>query len=238
MSYFDEIDSLLAPTNQEPRLSPAATGRRWIEDRFAAQEVIRERYENLGVAKPRFVWAPSPAALHGAIELLRQVHHGQTHNMVDALVPMGNPVETAMKRTALTAMLDPDITVTMGASMQRQMWATGSLYGDIRIVHAFLDRFFKPQNLERKVAPAGWADAVVYGQQSGSTIVADQCFCFLPYAKMVWFCQPGRYDAGSVLFQDGFRINLSPEVEEHKRIEAARSQARLSLPWRDDGVSE
>jgi len=229
MSDFEEINDIVVSTTQS--LAKREEKKHFIEDRWAVQDLLRERYEHLGIAKPRFVWAASPAAIYGAIEMLRQVQHGQTHNLVNAMVPMQSPVETSTRRTALTALIDPDITVTMGAALQKQIRALSGKAWHELIADGFLNALLAPKNLERKVGPARWEDAVVYSSQCGFGRFDEQLFCMCPYTKIVWLCQPAERQGDDLVFQDGFVISLEVDTPLHKRIARANSQARLSLPW-------
>src|SRR5271154_919964 len=91
MVDFDGLDRILGVVDAKslagpnrPWLNPE---RPWVEDQYAANEAISEMYEKMGLKKPKTVWAKSPRVVHEAIEMLRNIHAGQRHNFIDAMVP-------------------------------------------------------------------------------------------------------------------------------------------------------
>jgi len=225
MSDFVDLDRILQTT------APNALDhvRPWVEDQWAAQEALNEFYAKLGMKPPKHVWAKSPRVIHEAIEMLRRIHAGQRHNAIEALVPYNeDTLFRESQKTLLEAIIDKDLTVTMGASLSRQFpyrkpWDLGRLPG-------FLEHALQPQNLGRHTAPAGWSDVCLYSAGLSSVTLQTQTFCVLPYKALAWMCSPGQKtesaDATVWAWADGYTVvipNEDSRDDEDKEIEAPKN---------------
>lgn len=219
MSDFDEIDSLLVQANNTAIVPLDNYWGSVPEDRYAAEEQVRRIYEGLGLKHPRMSWATSPKALYKATEILRNVHHGLRQNMVTDLVRHNDLVEMEARRAFMDAVLDHDMCVTTGASLQQQFVPRGAYkpryLNDLDIA---LRCAFVPANLSGRVAPAGWGDGVVYPEAMLDRYpLVAQTLCILPYMKICWFCLPPTKtlvnENGRLLyieFRDGWNLSLTP----------------------------
>ena len=197
-------------------------------DKFAQQKLIMPLAEPLRIA-----WAPSPAALYTAVNMLRGVQAGMRHKFIEALVPHEDPIASA-KRTLLDAIINRDVTVTMGASMARYFdWRVADDPVAIRDLENHLryavDR--KPYNPLGKATPATFNEGALYPVRYNECIGVLQAtvFMFLPYLKICWLCHtpvvtecwPNGH-LKRMLFTDGYEVRLAdPEVlteDETKRL--------------------
>lgn len=217
MSGFNELDRILGVEN----IGALDRKRPVVEDRFAAEEYMRSLYTRMSLPHPRFTWALSPKVLHGAIEMLRTIHVGQRHNMIEALVPYDeNRIRRDTQKTLLEAIISPDITVSMGAPLARQLDI--GRYGYPTDLAKALEGCLRPQNLQKNT-PAGWGDACIYGPSFIAKVMRDQTLCVLPYVKVCWMCAPPVslvQDEGGTLwkFADGWEI-YAPKPKPPKKEE-------------------
>jgi hypothetical protein len=224
---FDELDRILgiadAGENLATRTTAITPERPWIEDQGAANDAVFEMYEKLGLKKPKPVWAKSPRVIHEAIEMIRNIHVGQRHNAIEALVPYNDDVlRREAQKTLLEAIIDRDLTVTMGGCLSKQF--PYNRRNDLGRLPGYFIHALQPLNLGRQTAPAGWADAVLYSAGLPSMILQSQTFCILPYVKIAWMCSPGKKlvdDVNTVwTWGDGYTVVI--KHEEPKEEDEAR----------------
>lgn len=195
------------------------------EDRFAAEEKVREVYASLKLNPPKVAWATSPAAMWSAVTMLKQFAMKQ--RLVDSLVPAGGGVETESKRALLSAIIDSDLTVSMGAPVARLFgWKRWECPPRVHRAIREADRIITHASrasaaLARSPGTAaGYSDAVLYPvlHAEGIGSLAANAFCILPYARICWFCLPPLYvktnpeghlhseDGPAIAWADGYSL--------------------------------
>src|SRR5882762_462379 len=120
-AFFAELDKMeLARLNASKGQFPWEQ-RVFGEDRFAAEEEVREIYAKLNLPAPRISWASSPAALWSAITMLKQF--AMKSMLVDSLIPQKGlvSIEGEAKRSLLSAVLNDDLLVSMGAPISSML---------------------------------------------------------------------------------------------------------------------
>jgi len=225
-AIFDALDNLIAESEGlvvSPRVDFPWKGQ--AEDHWSAEEQVRKLYDALGFKPPRHTaWAPSPAAMFTAVNMLRGVQAGQRHRFIEAIVPAEDPIASA-KRTLLEAIVNKDITVTMGAAVAPFMRRAWKNVNELLAVDDLADhlRFIKTFNPLGVSTPATCQEnnvySVCYFQCRGP--LQQQALCFMPYVHVCWFCRPPveteLYPNGHLRmmrFSDGYSVFLSdPEAE-------------------------
>lgn len=224
------------------------------EDRWAAEERIREIYAALKLAPPKMSWSSSPAALWSAISMLKTF--GMKQALIDTLVPAKGlvSIEGEAKRSLLSAILNDDLLVNMGAPIAPMLrW---SLWNSPPRSHQAIHDADKlithaaraSDALSRSGSPAGWSNAVIYPvmHSEGSGHLAANAFCILPYAKVVWFCLPPMYvktdphgnlhceDGPAIRWADGYELFKVYEPPPDPDEERLRLEAEFGRPNPDN----
>jgi hypothetical protein len=213
------------------------------EDRWAAEQEMREHYAKLNFAAPKMSWASSPAALWSAISMLKTFPH--KHAMIDTLIPARGlvSVEGEAKRTMLAAILDDALLTSMGAPvaplLRWELWP-GGVHQAIHDADRLITRAARASDaLSRSKNPAGWSDACLYPllHPAGMGPLAANAFCVLPYLRVCWLCLPplcvktdphGHLhceDGPAIRWADGFELHCvytppPTEAEQRERLEA------------------
>ena len=236
-SVFDALDNLIAES-ESLVLKPPADSFPWqhaMENQHGAEEQVAKLYLDKGFKTPRFAWAPSPAAMFTAVNMLRSVQAGQRHKFIEALVPVEDPIASA-KRALLDAVINRDITVTMGAGVAQYMtgrygnWSrNNSSHGSLRALDDLARHLAgiatrKPFNPFGVLTPATFDENLIWPAWYSQCIgpLANNSLCFLPYIHICWLCRsPVRtvlYEnnhLAEIEFSDGYSVTLSdPEADE------------------------
>jgi len=216
-------------------------------DQYTTEEMVKVWYARLQLKPPRFAWAPSPAAMFTAINMLRTVQMGQRHNFINAIVPAEDP-QAAARRTLLEAIIDRNVTVTMGGAVKNLLnWRDVGESIAVRDAIRFLDHYrLRPMNAApvspvfEKHLPVN--ESTIYPANHHECIGSLQLtvFCFSPYVHVCWFCHPPVetriYDDGHLelmRWSDGYEIALPPVPKDDEELEAAPEPLRLG-----DGTPE
>lgn len=190
MADFSKLDRILGAVDADDALT-TTRDRPWVEDQAAANDVMAEFYERIGLKSPKFVWAKSPRVIHEAIEMLRRIHTGQRHNAIEALVPYNeDTLFRESQKTLLECLVDRDISVTMGASLRMMMPYSKNMERELGRLPSYLNHALHPQNVGQQTAPAGWSDVCMYSVGLPSILLAGQTFCVLAYKAVCWMCSP------------------------------------------------
>ena len=185
-------------------------------DQYTTEEQVRTWYSRLSLKPPRFAWAPSPAAMFTAINMLRTVQMGTRNSFIEAIVPLEDP-QSAARRTVLEAIIDRNVTTTMGGAVKnllnwRDVGDLICLRDAIRVLgkHALHTMAATTVNVnESTIYPANHHECI--GSLQHTT------FCFAPYVHVCWFAKPPIktriYDDGHLellRWSDGYVIALPP----------------------------
>ena len=199
------------------------------EDHAMAEDAIRRIYERLKLKPPHWAWAPSPASMYMAINMLRAIQSGQRHKFIEGLVLANDPVAHA-KRTLLDAIIDRTVTTTTGQAIKpllgwrsrEKMWMSDLL----RFLGA---HNFRTQNAGPKPLPGPNVNEVTVYPDNYLECIGPlvQILSFIPYVHICWICRPPiearLYEDGHLQmmrFSDGYEISLPP-AEEPKELEEA-----------------
>jgi hypothetical protein len=221
MSDFDAIDALLHTPNKPPRDIFPWENNFGGEDHVQPELIIGKAYEHAGLNKPRYSWAPSPAAMYTAINMLRQIQSGQRHKFIEGLVP-AQDIEGSAQRTVLDAIIDRTVTTTMGGCVKTMldfswrpvlpMWPT-DLRGFLHSHH------FIPQSFGPFPNPPSVNEVTVYpAEMMYGYALSLNVLSFVPYIHLCWFCLPPvetRVNDDNRLefmrFRDGYTISIRHE---------------------------
>ena len=255
-AFFDALDTM------ELAKRETAAGFPWNgvrEDRYACEEVIAQMYAEAGLRlkRPRFAWAQSPRSMVGAISMLRQIHIGTRQTMVTELVPYTNPIETEQKRVLLDAILDVNLTVTMGANLRdrfAQMYGGGSMPMAIKELADILAAQFTPPHKGSLARPAGWRDWITYPVGYSESLLPrnghwlrSQSLVFAPFVGICWLSRPPLYvkteqahlhstEGPAVAFADGFEVFC--EYDFPNLLDGVSGEGlQIEAPKRPEGVS-
>jgi hypothetical protein len=194
------------------------------------EDAIRRIYERLKLKPPHFAWAPSPASMYIAINMLRAIQSGQRHKFIEGLVLADDPVAQA-KRTLLDAIIDRQVTTTTGQAIKpmlgwrsrEKMWMS-DLVGFLG-QHRFRDQTVGYRPLPNAAPGPNVNEVTVYPDNYIECIgPLVQILSFVPYVHIAWICRPPiearLYDDGHLQimrFADGYEINLPPveEIDEN-----------------------
>lgn len=215
MSDFHALDRILGVEN----VGALDRKRPFMEDQWAANQIVGDIYGSIGLKAPKYCWAKSPRVIHEAIELLRNIHVGERHKFIEAMIPYDSDVlRRESQKTLLEALIDRDVSVTMGANLYPQMPYSGRARYSLGRLPSFLEHALQPRNLGRRTAPAGWSDACMYSVGFESKVLQEQTFCVLAYKAIAWMCSPGKKtetDEATVwTWGDGYKVVLKHEKKE------------------------
>jgi len=255
------MDALMDLTDKQTGQFPWET--RLGHDHAAAEDDVRALYELLRLAPPRLAWANSPAAMWGAVQILKGYAH--KHEFIDSLVPRNSGIEAEAKRSVLQAILDTDVLTSTGAALKgmiTQRW--GRYDSDAPYSRAIVDinRMIASQEESGYIRKAAAGNSFVsrnarFHENVISPALYPECprriarhtFSLLPYARACWLCMPPEYvrtDAEGYLhcsgapaarWSDGFE--LWRNREEELRLEAehnALPEGQKMLPEATDAA--
>jgi hypothetical protein len=243
---FDQISAIV-----QHRPDPAYPWAFASEDRWAAQEAVKILYASLQIAQPRFAWAPSPAAMHRASRMLRQVQAGTAYQMVQALVPVGDGdrIDREAKIALLAAMIDPDVTTQSGGLIINLISGVfgGPASGMFPALTDLRNQLkFAESDPSRTTAPATFMGQSLWPAfYPGFNVfrlspIQRQAIIIMPFTRICWLCRPPLYirtdengrlhcaDGPAAEWSDGFKVwcDRTPPEEREK----LRSGEVLALP--------
>jgi hypothetical protein len=234
MSNHDAIDALVHTPTKPLRNFPWENNYGG-EDHVQAELIIGRAYENVGLNKPRFAWAPSPAAMYTGINMLRHIQAGQRHKFIEGLVP-AQDIEGSAQRTVLDAIIDRTVTTTMGGCVKYMLklkWKASPPRW-MRDLRGFLDpRQFIPQTFGPFPNPPSVNEVTVYPAEILQFWLglSRNVLLFAPYVHLCWFCMPPvetRVNDDNRLefmrFRDGYTISIRHEEA------LAEAQPDMDLP--------
>jgi len=236
-SFFDLLDNRPGMSMHSPKGPWPWSG--IPEDRAGAEEQVTAMYESWGYARPKFAWCLSPRSMNGAMTMLRQVHKESRFAMVNALVPSaGDPVEVETKRTLLHAMLDVNLTVTVGASLRDKFRGNRSIMPlPMRELSEACQQGFTPP-LTGMNRPANWSDVAVWPMEYVPfEWLPSQALVISPYLKLCWLSRPPvevQTEGGHLTharFADGWEVQrLADDEDERLELEVSKDIHTLGLP--------
>jgi hypothetical protein len=209
-------------------------------DQYTTEEQVKLWYGRLSLKPPRFAWAPSPAAMFTAINMLRTVQMGTRNSFIEAIVPLDDP-QSAARRTVLEAIIDRNVTTTMGGAVKNLLnWRD---VGDLICLRDAIRELghHHLHNMNAGPVPYGHTapnvnESTIYPANHNECIGSLQhtTFCFAPYVHVCWFAKPPIetkiYDDGHLellRWSDGYQIALPP-VQNDDELEAAPAVPQLT----------
>jgi hypothetical protein len=196
----------------------------WVhitEDREKVHDVLTGLYAKQGLPRPRFTWARSPAAMFGAISLLREMQTTMRQTVIKQMTVGLDPMVAEVRAVFLESVMDKDLTVSMGANLRDAILPLDRdqrFLAPIAELAGRLSQKFTPQPNGRPM-PAGWNEWVAYPMERRFCYdLLSQTLCFCAFSRAVWLCRPpvfiktdeeGHLHAETgpaVRFEDGFEV--------------------------------
>ena len=208
------------------------------EDHVGCEDFIRNIYGVLNLKEPRFSWAPSPAALFTAINMLRSMQ-GRRMDFIQAIVPVEDTMMAA-KRTLLDAIIDRDVTVSLGAPIKTMLrWHEDA---ELLCVEDFAMRLGRQAFQTQSPGPGSLpgprtSEVTLYPALHNACIGAmqQQAICFVPYIRVCWFSRPPvetqTYDDGHLKlmrFADGFTATVADREPRYQILPACAKEKHES----------
>jgi len=192
------------------------------EDRERVHDVLDRMYASIGLAPAKKCWAKSPYSMFGAMSFLRQMQITSRQEAIKSIVPATeNPLDVEAKRTFLEAVMERDLTVSMGGNLREQLFggkANSAPPLSVTQLASLLAGRFTPPSYGKPL-PAGWRDWVVYPLMAPfSYDLQSQTLCLAVFAKCAWLCRPPVVldvdEDGNLTyarFEDGFEVTRKTE---------------------------
>ena len=221
-------------------------------DQFVCREQIAALYEKVGVKRPAVAWCASPMAMFTSHQYLREFQTKTRQVAIQALIPYSDPIENGAKASFLEAVMDKDITVTVGASMKTMFrWQRhhtfDNLYRSIESLPSMHGQFQTSHKVSTPATtfdgmmfPGGYIDCI--GPTGG---LGCSVYAIMPFAKLCWICHrpliTRQHEAGflhaedgipAMEFSDGFKvyakhIEIEEEIIDGEYLEAGEETRGL-----------
>jgi len=237
----DKIRNLIKltqPTDLTATASTTAYPWHAEADQYACEAQLEHLYRNQVQKRPQFAWTDSPLAMFKAHTFLRELQTKTRQATIQALIPFEtNQIDTGAKRSFLEAVMDRDITVSVGASMKTLFrWGCHDQYDNLfRSIESLPSMHGQFQTSQKVTTPATAWDAVMYPGEYLDCIgptggLSTSVYAIMPFVKLCWICRRPtvtRQDENGFLhhdtlpameFRDGFQV-FAKNIEEEEIID-------------------
>ena len=208
------------------------------EDRERLRDAINARYKALGLNPPRITFSRSPNGAFGALMYLRQMQTSQRQNVITAMTTGGDPLDAEARSVFLESIIDPNLTVSLGASLRDTLLpGKGRSLKPLTQLASILGRRFSSPH-----RGAGWSDWVVYPVEHGLDYdIQAQCFCLLPFVRSVYVSLPPLFvktdEDGNLHCEDGPAARFADGFEVYARHTGESRLLDAPAPERPSGES-
>jgi hypothetical protein len=236
MSHEDEreLARIVALTKPHSPMYP------WYSeaDQFICQEQLERLYRDCAQKRPQFAWCSSPAAMFQSHFYLREMQTKTRQATIQALIPYTDRIETGAKHSFMEAVMDKDITVSVGAPMKSLFrWQEHHQYDNLfRSIESLPSMHGQFQTSQKVTTPATAWDAVLYPGEYLNCIgptggLGSSIYAIMPFVKLCWICKRPMYTRQNpdgflhaengepaMEFEDGFAV-FAKHVEEEAIID-------------------